>query len=739
MFIIKRNGQKEEINLNKIRNCIRQFCHNLNSEYIDVDSITSTVSQGLVNGIRSMELNTLLAETCASMITYHYDYGLLAARFAISNLHKETRANFSEVIQQLHENSVVSKRIANVVANNAAHLDSSIVHSRDYAFNYFGFKTLEKSYLLRINDIVVERPQYLFMRVALEIHNDDIPRVLESYNLMSQKYFIHATPTLFNAGTLNPQLSSCFLLTMKCEDIESIFETVTQCAVISRYAGGIGLAAHGTENLIPMLHVLNSTSRFIQERGCKRPGAFAIYLEPWHMSIFEFLNLKKNTGTIESHCRDLFTALWIPDLFMQRVENDSIWSLMNPVECVGLSNCYGKKFNLLYETYERENKFTKQVPARKVFRAILEAQIESGTPYMLYKDSCNQKSNQSNLGTIQCSNLCSEIVQFVSPKEIAVCNLASIALNQFVSNGHFDFEKLKEITKVVTYNLNKIIDINMYPVVQAKTSNLLHRPIAIGVQGLADTFFLLKYAFDSPEARDLNVKIFETLYYGALEASNELSHTCGPYISFPNSPASNGILQYDLWEEAELPVGPWNWNSLKKKIQKRGLRNSLLIAVMPTASTAQIFDNFESCDPITSNIYTRNVLSGNYQIINKYLLHDLIDLNLWSNAMKERIIANQGSVQHIDEIPNSLKLLYKTAWEISQKCLIDMAVKRGPFVDQSQSLTIYLENPTISKLSSMHFYGWRKGLKTGMYYLRTKGAASPIQFTVSKDCVNCSA
>lgn len=732
MFIIKRNGQKEKINLNKIRNCIKDFCHN--SEYIDVDFIASSVSRGLVNGIRSTELDTLLAETCASMITHHSEYGLLAARFAISNLHKETHANFSKVIQQLYENSVVSKKIADLVKKNAEYLDSSIVHSRDYAFDYFGFKTLEKSYLLRIKDVVVERPQYLFMRVALEIHNDDMPRVLETYSLMSQKYFIHATPTLFNAGTLNPQLSSCFLLTTKGEDIESIFETVTQCAVISRHAGGIGLATHGTENLIPMLHVLNSTSRFIQEKGCKRPGAFAIYLEPWHMSIFEFLNLKKNTGT--THCRDLFYALWVPDLFMQRVENDSVWSLMNPVECVGLSDCYGKAFNLLYEAYERENKFIKQIPARKVFRAILEAQIESGTPYMLYKDSCNQKSNQMNLGTIQCSNLCSEIVQFASPKEIAVCNLASIALNQFVSNGHFDFEKLKEITKIVTYNLNKIVDIGMYPVEQAQISNLSHRPLAIGVQGLADTFFLLKYAFDSSEARDLNVKIFETLYYGALEASSELSHTYGPYISFPNSPASKGILQYDMWNNAS-PGGLWDWNTLKTKIQTRGLRNSLLIAVMPTASTAQIFGNFESCDPITSNIYTRNVLSGTYQIINKYLLHDLIDLNLWSNAMREKIIANRGSIQHIAEIPNFLKSLYKTVWEIPQKCLIDMAAQRGPFVDQSQSLTIYLENPTISNLSSMHFYGWRKGLKTGMYYLRTKAAVCPIQFTISRDC--CSA
>lgn len=738
MFIIKRNGEREKINSNKIRNCLDQLCYNLNTNYVDIDFIIQTVLRGLVDGIQSTQLNNLLAETCASMITYHYDYGLLAARLAISNLHKETKASFSEVIRELNKNSIISKKIVDMVETYATYLDSKIVHFRDYTFNYFGFKTLEKSYLLKINDRVVERPQYMFMRVALEIHHDDLPKVIETYNLMSQKYFIHASPTLFNSGTLYPQLCSCFLLTMKGDDIKSIFETITQCAVISKHAGGIGIAAHCTENLIPLLHVFNSTIRYIQEKNCIRPGAFAIYLEPWHMNIFEFLNLKKNTGTVNSHCRDLFYALWIPDLFMERVENDTIWSLMDPIDCTGLSNCYGKAFNLLYETYEKENKFIKQVPARKVFRAILEAQIESGTPYMLYKDTCNRKSNQKNLGVIECGNLCSEIVQFSSPKEIAVCNLASIALNRFVSNGKFDFKKLKEITKIVTYNLNKIIDINMYPVKEAKISNFSHRPLAIGVQGLADTFFLLKYAFDSPEARDLNAKIFETLYYGALEASNELSDTYEPYSSFQNSPASKGILQYDLWNVVKSP-DLWNWHTLKKKIQNSGLRNSLLIAVMPTASTAQILDNFESCDPITSNIYTRNVLSGNYQIINKYLLHDLEELELWNNAMKERIIANQGSIQNIDEIPNSLKLLYKTVWEIPQKCLIDMAAQRGPFIDQSQSLSIYMENPTISKLSSMHFYGWRQGLKTGMYYLRTKGAASPIQFTISKDCTTCSA
>lgn len=731
MYVFNRKGLKEDVSFDKIVKRIENLSYNLN--YINVDLITQKVISGLCTGIKTTELDNLAAEICASMITEHYNYGVLAARITVSNLHKETKPSFFKVIQDLYNHSIISKTLFKNAKKYRNTLDSNVCSQRDYNLNYFGLKTLEKSYLLKIEGKIVERPQYMFMRVALAIHGVDIQKVLETYYFMSNKYFIHATPTLFNAGTLKPQLSSCFLMNMNGEDVETIFKTITQCAIISEHSGGIGLAVHNMNNLIPMLRVLNNTARFVH----KRPGSFAIYLEPWHTEIFEFLNLKKNTGNEEQRARDLFYALWIPDLFMERVEKDQLWSLMNPSESKGLSDCWGETFNLLYEKYEREHNFKKQIPARTLWRAILDSQIETGTPFLLYKDACNKKSNQSHLGTIQCSNLCTEIIEFSSKDEIAVCNLASIALNRFVSNGEFDFLLLKSITKMVTFNLNKMIDLNYYPLEEAKLSNLKHRPIGIGVQGLADTFFKLKYPFDSAQARDLNKKIFETIYYGALEASFELALENGSYDSFKKSPASEGILQFDLWEVQ--PSDLWDWNTLKLNILKYGLRNSLLIAVMPTASTAQILGNNESTEAFTSNIYTRRVLSGEFQIINQYLLKDLIDKNLWNETMKNKIIAENGSVQNIPEISEDVKLLYKTVWEIPQKTIIDLAIDRAPYIDQSQSLNIYMSTPTFAKLSSMHFYGWKNGLKTGMYYLRSKGAAKATQFTVDKECLSCSA
>ncbi|UYV79319.1 RRM1 [Cordylochernes scorpioides] len=729
------------------------LCYGLNMDFVDPPSITLKVINGLYPGVTTAELDNLAAEIAATMATKHPDYAKLAARIAISNLHKETKKIFSDVIEDLYRkvNSatkewtpMISEKLYNIVQNNKEKLNSAIIYDRDFNYKYFGFKTLERSYLLKSDGKTIERPQHMLMRVSVGIHEEDIDAAIETYNLMSDRWFTHASPTLFNAGTNNPQLSSCFLLTMADDSIDGIFATLKQCALISKYAGGIGLNVHcirakGTEiagtngvsnGLIPMLRVYNNTARYVDQGGNKRPGAFAIYLEPWHADIFDFLNLRKNIGAEETKARDLFYALWVPDLFMKRVEKDSHWSLMCPHECPGLADTYGEEFEKLYEKYEEEKCYKKQVPARNLWRAVIESQIETGTPYMLYKDSCNRKSNQKNLGTIKCSNLCTEIVEYSSPDEVAVCNLASLSLPRYVKEGTFDFKKLAKVTKVITKNLNKIIDVNKYPIPEAEVSNKRHRPIGIGVQGLADAFILLRYPFDSPEAQKLNIQIFETIYYASLEASCELAEVEGPYETYQGCPASEGILQYDMWDVT--PTDLWDWASLKEKIAKHGLRNSLLVAPMPTASTAQILGNNESLEPYSNNIYTRRVLSGEFLVVNYHLLKDLTKLGLWNEDMKNRLIANNGSIQNIEGIPDSLKMLYRTVWEMKQKPILKMAADRGAFIDQSQSLNVHLADPNYAIMCSMHFTGWRLGLKTGMYYLRTRPAANAIQFTVDK-------
>ncbi|ERL85458.1 ribonucleoside-diphosphate reductase large subunit [Dendroctonus ponderosae] len=755
MYVIKRGGRQEQVHLDKITSRIQKLCYGLNKDFVDPISITLKVINGLYPGVTTVELDTLAAETAATMTIDHPDYAILAARIAVSNLHKETKKHFSDVVTDLYKmvnaktklaTPMISEKHYNIIMKHADRLNSCIIYDRDFSYNYFGFKTLERSYLLKINGKIVERPQHMLMRVSVGIHGEDIDSAIETYNFMSEKFFTHASPTLFNAATPRPQLSSCFLLMMPDDSIEGIYTCLTQCAFISKSAGGIGINVHnirakgsyiagtnGVSNgLVPMLKVFNSTAKYVDQGGNKRPGAFAIYLEPWHADVFDFLNLRKNTGKEEMRARDLFYALWVPDLFMKRVQSNGVWSLMCPHQSPGLSECYGDEFEKLYEKYEEEQRFVRQVPAQELWRAVIASQVETGTPYMLYKDACNRKSNQKNLGTIKSSNLCTEIVEYTSADEIAVCNLASVAVNMFVSADRksFDFEKLKAITKVVTRNLDKIIDVNFYPVIEAKNSNMRHRPIGIGIQGLADAFILMRMPFDSPDAALLNKRIFETLYYGALEASCELAEELGTYSTYQGSPVSQGILQYDMWDV--MPTDLWDWAALKAKIAKHGVRNSLLLAPMPTASTAQILGNNESVEPYTSNIYTRRVLSGEFQVVNQHLLKDLTERGLWDDTMKNQVIANHGSIQNIPDIPDDLKAIYKTVWEISQKVILDMAADRGAFIDQSQSLNIHIEKASYGVLSSMHFYGWKKGLKTGMYYLRTKPAANPIQFTVDK-------
>lgn len=739
----------------KITSRVQHLCYDLNMEFVDPSYITMKVISGIYAGVTTVELDNLAAETAATMAVQHPDYAVLAARVAVSNLHKETKKSFSEVVHDLYtyvnpknnkDSPMISEGTYKVIQANAERLNSAIVYKRDFNYNYFGFKTLERSYLLKINNKTAERPQHMLMRVAVGIHDQDIDSAIETYNLLSEKWFTHASPTLFNAGTTRPQLSSCFLLTMKDDSIEGIYDTLKECALISKSAGGIGVNVHcirargsyiagtnGQSNgLLPMLRVFNNTARYVDQGGNKRPGAFAMYLEPWHADIFEFLDCRKNHGKEESRARDLFFALWIPDLFMKRVEEDRMWSLMCPNECPGLADCWGEEFEALYEKYEKEGRFKKQMKAQQLWYAVLESQTETGTPYMLYKDACNRKSNQQNLGTIKCSNLCTEIVEYSSADETAVCNLASIALNMFVkADKTFDFNKLKFVSKVVTRNLNKIIDVNYYPVETARRSNMRHRPIGIGVQGLADAFILMRFPFDSEEARKLNRDIFETIYFGALEASCELAEKYGPYETYEGSPVSKGILQHDMWG-VEPDSGLWDWDELRAKIAKHGVRNSLLLAPMPTASTAQILGNNESIEAYTSNVYVRRVLSGEFQIINQHLLKDLTEMGLWNDDLKNEIIANNGSIQAVLKIPDNIKKLYRTVWEIPQKAIMDMAADRGAYIDQSQSLNIHLADTNFGKLTSMHFYGWRKGLKTGMYYLRTKPAANPIQFTVDK-------
>jgi ribonucleoside-diphosphate reductase subunit M1 len=715
------------------------------------------VISGVYAGVTTIELDSLAAETAASFTTKHPDYAILAARIAVSNLHKQTKKLFSEVMKDMYEYvnpktggsaSLLSDETYQTIVANKEKLDSSIIYDRDMSFTFFGFKTLERSYLLKLHDKTAERPQHMYMRVSVGMHGNDIDSVIETYNYMSQGYFSHASPTLFNSGTPKPQMSSCFLLTMKEDSIEGIYETLKTCAMISKTAGGIGLAVHNirasgsyiagtngkSNGLVPMLRVFNNTARYVDQGGNKRPGAFAMYLEPWHADVFTFLDLRKNTGLDENRARDLFYALWIPDLFMKRVKQGGKWTLMCPHECPGLADCWGEKFEELYTSYEAKGKGRETIDAQKLWFAIIEAQTETGTPYMLYKDACNRKSNQQNLGTIHCSNLCTEIVEFSSPEEVAVCNLASIALNRFVDEtvepAVYDFKNLHKVAKVVAKNLNKIIDVNYYPVPEAEKSNLTHRPIGIGVQGLADAFCMMRLPFDSPEARMLNQQIFETIYHGALESSMESATKEGAYASYAGCPVSQGILQYDMWKKT--PSDLWNWAELKEKIATNGIRNSLLLAPMPTASTAQILGNNEACEPFTSNIYSRRVLSGEFQCVNKHLMGDLIKLGLWDETMKNQLIASGGSVQTIATVPANIKAMYKTVWEVSQRALIDMAADRGAFIDQSQSFNVHVAEPNFAKLTSMHFYGWEKGLKTGMYYLRTKAAAAAIQFTVDQ-------
>ncbi|XP_063362090.1 ribonucleoside-diphosphate reductase large subunit [Cydia amplana] len=754
LYVHKRGGRVEEVHIDKITSRIKKLCYGLNMDFVDPVSITLKVIGGIYSGVTTVELDNLAAETAATMTTDHPDYAVLAARLAISNLHKETRKHFSDVIIDLYNiiNPHTKKRTPmisdfhyEIVMKHKERLDSAIVYDRDFKYNYFGFKTLERSYLLKINNKVAERPQHMLMRVAIGIHGEDIDAAINTYNLLSEKYFTHASPTLFSAATPRPQLSSCFLIAMKDDSIEGIYDTLKQCALISKSAGGIGVHVHcirakgtyiagtnGVSNgLVPMLRVYNNTARYVDQGGNKRPGAFAIYLEPWHADIFEFLDLRKNTGKEEVRARELFYALWIPDLFMKRVEANQNWSLMCPHDSPGLADCWGEEFEALYEKYEQENRFVKQVKAQILWKAIIEAQVETGTPFMLYKDSCNRKSNQKNLGTIKCSNLCTEIVEYTSKDEVAVCNLASVALNMFVNEDKtYNFEKLKDVTKTITENLNKIIDVNFYPVPEARNSNMRHRPIGIGVQGLADTFVLMRLPYESEAAIKLNQQIFETIYYGALEASCELAEKLGVYETYQGSPASQGILQYEMWNKT--PTDLWNWATLKEKIAKHGLRNSLLLAPMPTASTAQILGNNESFEPFTSNIYQRRVLSGEFQVVNHHLLRDLTEADLWDEDMKNLIIHNNGSIQNIENIPKEIRELYKTVWEISVKTTIQMAADRGAFIDQSQSFNIHVAEPNYGKLTSIHFYSWKMGLKTGMYYLRTKPAANAIQFTVDK-------
>ena len=797
MFVIKRDNSKEEVSFDKILYRLQKLSKNLN---VNVHEVAQKVCSRIHNNVKTYELDEFASQLCSSMMLEHPDYGVLASRLVISNHHKQTSPSFSEAMTMLYNNydcennhsPIVSEKFYNIVIKNREKLNSYINYERDYLLDYFGFKTLERAYLLKKDNKIIERPQHMWLRVALGIHGEDIKDALETYDYMSQKYFTHASPTLFNAGTPRPQLSSCFLLDVE-DSIKGIYENLSDCAHISKYAGGIGLNVHdirsknsiirgtngSSDGIIPMLRVYNSTARYVNQSG-KRLGSIAIYIEPWHGDIMEWLELRKNHGAEEERARDLFYALWIPDLFMKRVQENGKWSLMCPDQCKGLTKAYGDEFEQLYTQYESQGKFIKQIDAQKIWMKILEAQIETGTPYMLYKDSINNKSNQKNIGTIKSSNLCCEITEFTAPDEIAVCNLASICLPMFVQkdendNIFFNFEELHKISKIICKNLNKVIDVNYYPVDKARYSNMKHRPIGIGVQGLADTFFKLNYPFESDEAKQLNRDIFETIYHGALESSNDISlkrkliynernmlsttglsdkekidklnemdlylnlnqHELnnskkfkGAYSSFEGSPASKGILQFDMWKNSDSINLKYDWDGLKNSIIEHGIRNSLLVAPMPTASTSQIMGNTEAFEAITSNLYKRKTLAGEFIIINKYLIQDLIKLNLWNKDIKEKIMINEGILKDIEEIPQNIKDIYKTVWEIKQKNIIDMAADRGRFIDQTQSMNLFVSEPNPNILTKMHFYGWKQGLKTGMYYLRTKPKATTQQFTI---------
>ena len=736
MFVLKRDGRREPVQFDKITARIKKLCYGLH-DAVDPTKVAMRVIEGVYDGVTTTELDNLAAEVAATNAVTHPDYAQLASRIAVSNLHKATKKSFTETMKDLHEYvdpitgenaSLIAEDVWEIIQKNSELLDSSIIYDRDFSYDFFGFKTLERSYLLKIEGQIAERPQQMLMRVAVGIHKDDMDSAIETYNMMSEGWFTHATPTLFNAGTPKPQMSSCFLLTTKEDSISGIYDTLKQCAKISQNAGGIGLAIHdiratgsyikgtnGTSNgIVPMLRVFNDTARYVDQGGGKRKGSFAVYIEPWHADIFDFLDLRKNHGKEEQRARDLFYALWTPDLFMKRVEDNGDWTLMCPNECPGLADSWGPEFEALYTKYEAEGKGRKTMKAQDLWFKILESQVETGTPYMLYKDAANGKSNQQNLGTIRSSNLCTEIIEYTSPDEVAVCNLASIAVPKFVKEDRtFDHDKLFEVTYRVTRNLNRVIDRNYYPIPEARNSNMRHRPIGLGVQGLADAFILMRFPFDSDEARQLNKDVFETIYYAACTASKDMAKEEGAYETFPGSPASEGKLQFDMWDVT--PSDRWEWDILKEEIKEHGMRNSLLMAPMPTASTAQILGNNECFEPYTSNIYTRRTLSGEFIVVNKHLLRDLTKLGLWDDDMKNRLIAANGSIQNIDEIPENLKVLYRTAWEIPQRAILDMAADRGAYICQSQSLNIFMENVNNSKLTSMHFYAWKKGLKTGMY------------------------
>ena len=749
MKVLKRDMSPEDMKFDKVTARILNLTGGLSSS-ISADRVAQKVFSSMYDGMKTQEIDSLSAEVSIGMITEDPDYEILATRILASNIQKKCPVTFSESINILHAADVISDEVCSIVNASYDQVNKIIKKQRDFDFNYFGLKTLEKSYLQKVQGKIVETPQYMYLRVSFGIHGDNLKKVQETYDMMSQGLFIHATPTLFNAGTKRPQMSSCFLVAMKDDSIDGIYDTLKECAQISKWAGGIGIHIHNvrahnsaikgtngiSDGIIPMIRVFNSTARYVNQAG-RRKGSFAVYLEPWHADVMEFLELRLNQGDEEARARDIFTAMWTPDLFMKRVEADEDWSLFSPDEAPGLSDCFGDDFEKLYERYEKEGRARKTVKASKVWMAILKSQTETGTPYMLYKDACNRKSNQKNLGVIKSSNLCTEIIEFTDKDETAVCNLASLALPKFVKNGSFDHQQFHKVVRVVTRNLNRVIDNNYYPVESARRSNMRHRPIGLGVQGLADTFILMKLAFDSQEAQDLNSAIFETMYHAALEESAQLAKEEGPYETYEGSPVSQGVLQFDMWDNPKLS-GLWDWDKLKKTIKKSGLRNSLLVAPMPTASTSQILGNNECIEPYTTNIYLRRTLAGEFVVVNKHLVKDLKDIGLWNREMKDAMIAAGGSIQNIDDIPENIKLLYRTVWELSQKTLINMARDRGCFVDQSQSLNLFIENPTVAKLSSMHMYSWKQGLKTGIYYLRTKAKSRAIQFTL-EPCTTCSA
>ena len=748
MRVTKRSGRVEDVKFDNVTNRISKLTEGL-SETVDVTKIAQQVFSSIYDGIKTPEIDTLSAEICIGMITSDPDYEILATRITASNIQKRAANNFHIAMRKLHKAGIVTHEVLEV----SSKVKDDIKPERDFEFGYFGLKTLEKGYLQKIDGEIIETPQYMYMRVAIGIHGHDIDHVLETYEALSKGLFIHATPTLFNAGTPRPQMSSCFLIANKEDSIDGIYDTVKECARISKWAGGIGLHVHdvrankshirgtnGTsDGIIPMLRVYNTTARYVNQAG-RRKGSIAVYLEPWHADILDFLEIRLNQGDEEARCRDLFSAMWIPDLFMKRVESDGNWSLFCPDVARGLSDVYGKEFEELYEKYEADGLASKVVPASEVWKAIIKSQSETGTPYMLYKDACNEKSNHKHLGTIKSSNLCTEILEYTDKDETAVCNLASIALPKYVDveKKEFNHEELHRVTKMVTRNLNKVIDKNFYPTENGKRSNMRHRPIGIGVQGLADVFIMLRMTFGSEESRKLNIDIFETIYHASLESSCELAEMYGPYESFKGSPFSKGILQFDMWDRDPKFSGRYDWNAMRKLV-KKGTMNSLLLAPMPTASTSQILGNNECFEPYTTNIYLRRTLAGEFVVVNKHLVNDLKDRGLWSREMKDLMVKANGSVQNIIDIPDDLKELYKTVWEMSQKTIIDMAADRGVYIDQSQSMNLFVESPTISKLSSMHMYAWKTGLKTGMYYLRSKAKSRPIQFSLEAECSMCSA